>query len=267
MTQALYLYVPILLLAAFVLAWWAQQYTRNASWVDVLWAFGVGGTGAFYTLVGEGDSLVRLIVGAAYVLWFGRLGCHLLLRVLKESEDGRYAYLRGWAGSKAGGVFLLFYLMQASWVWIFTLPAWWLSQAVEPSSWAMFVGVMIILISWFGEALADHQLSSFKSVPENKGKTCRQGLWRYTRHPNYFFEWCHWFAYPVMAIGVPGAMWLWGAPIVMFIFLYFITGIPFTEKQALRSRGNDYRQYQQTTSMFIPWKPKPLNLDRACESG
>ncbi|MEE4251527.1 MAG: DUF1295 domain-containing protein, partial [Alcanivoracaceae bacterium] len=81
-------------------------------------------------------------------------------------------------------------------------------------------------------------------------------LWRYSRHPNYFFEWLHWFSYPLMAIGADGAQWLWLAPLMMFLFLWFVTGIPYTERQALKSRGDDYRDYQRSTSVFIPWRPK-----------
>ena len=72
---------------------------------------------------------------------------------------------------------------------------------------------------------------------------------------NYFFEWLHWFSYPLIAVGAALAGWLWLLPVAMFLFLWFVTGIPHTEKQALKSRGDDYREYQRTTSPFIPWRP------------
>ena len=113
------------------------------------------------------------------------------------------------------------------------------------------------LVAVGGEALADRQLSAHKADPANRGKTCRKGLWRYSRHPNYFFEFVHWFAYLALAVGAgpwPVALCALG-PVVMFVFLYRFTGIPYTEQQALRSRGEDYAQYQRTTSAFFPLPP------------
>ena len=87
------------------------------------------------------------------------------------------------------------------------------------------------------------------------GKTMDQGLWKYSRHPNYFFEWIHWFAYPILGLAA-GLYSLWIYPVLMWLFLYYITGIPFSEQQALKNRGQNYLDYQNRTSMFIPWKPK-----------
>ena len=113
---------------------------------------------------------------------------------------------------------------------------------------------MAILI----ESLADKQLSQHRNT--QPGVTCRSGLWRYSRHPNYFFEWLHWWSYPLMAtgLGLSGkSTWaVWLAPLLMLLFLYRLTGIPYTEKQALKSRGDDYRRYMKETSAFIPWLPK-----------
>jgi steroid 5-alpha reductase family enzyme len=118
------------------------------------------------------------------------------------------------------------------------------------------VGACLGVLSIAGESLADRQLSRFKQKPDSVGRTCREGLWRYSRHPNYFFEWLHWCSYPLIAIGASQAGWLWCLPLAMFVFLWFVTGIPYTEKQALKSRGDDYRDYQRTTSAFFPWRPK-----------
>ncbi|MDE2345901.1 MAG: DUF1295 domain-containing protein, partial [Gammaproteobacteria bacterium] len=107
-----------------------------------------------------------------------------------------------------------------------------------------------------GESIADLQLARFRANPANRGRTCRHGLWRYSRHPNYFFEWLHWFAYVCLAIGSPIAWLAWSGPVVMYVFLRWISGIPYTEAQALRSRGDDYRAYQQSTPMLLPWFPK-----------
>ena len=109
----------------------------------------------------------------------------------------------------------------------------------------------------------------WRAAPAHRGRTCRAGLWRYSRHPNYFFEWIHWLVYPVIGIGLPygGALWL--APALMLFLVLRVTGIPPTEEQALRSRGADYRDYQETTSAFVPWPPKrrqsPMSHELAVE--
>jgi steroid 5-alpha reductase family enzyme len=116
------------------------------------------------------------------------------------------------------------------------------------------VGLYILAVS--GEALADRQLEVFRSKAMNKGKTLRTGLWRYSRHPNYFFESLHWWAYVPMAVGLP---WFWMAvvwPLFMMSALLWITGVPLAEAQAIASRGDDYRNYQRSTSAFIPWFPR-----------
>jgi len=151
----------------------------------------------------------------------------------------------------------VFFQVQALWSVLFSLPflpvAF--SRAAAPA-WYDVAGVAVWLVAVGGEAVADRQLARFRRRPDSGGTTCREGLWRYSRHPNYFFEWVHWFAYVFLALGSP-YVWvaLWG-PVVMLLFLFKLTGIPYTEKRALASRGEDYRRYQQTTSVFVPWPPK-----------
>ena len=130
------------------------------------------------------------------------------------------------------------------------------AATVRPAPWQLAVAAAIWLVSVGGESLADAQLARFRADPANRGKTCRSGLWRYSRHPNYFFEWLHWCAYAVAAIGAPLAWLGWLGPVVMYLFLRYISGIPFTEQQALRTRGDDYRDYQRSTPMLFPWFPK-----------
>lgn len=246
----------LLLIPLFLVGWWYQQRTRNAGWADVIWAFATGVLGMTYTLLGDGEPGLRTIIALIYGLWFTRLGWHLFTRVKGSEEEGRYAYMREQFPEKEGPVFLAFFMMQASWVWLFALPAWVVSQGEMPPVVLVVLALLIVVVAAGGEALADHQLAQFKQESGNQGKTCRKGLWRYSRHPNYFFEWLHWFAYPLLGWNSPHGMWLWLAPAVVFIFLYYVTGIPYTEKQAIRSRGEDYRRYQRNTSAFIPWRPK-----------
>ena len=127
-------------------------------------------------------------------------------------------------------------------------------QATAGVGW--WLGVITWIVAVCGEAVADRQLARFRAAPGHRGLVCQTGLWRFSRHPNYFFEWLHWFAYVFLAIGSPLAIWAWSGPLVMYVFLRYLSGIPFTEAQALRTRGESYRRYQRTTPMFFPWFPK-----------
>ena len=117
-----------------------------------------------------------------------------------------------------------------------------------------YLGALILLTGIAGEALADAQLKAFRTDPANKGKVCDVGLWAWSRHPNYFFEWFGWLAYPVIAISA-GYGWGWFAllgPVFMYWILVHVTGIPPLEEQMLRSRGDAYRAYQSRTRKFFP---------------
>lgn len=120
---------------------------------------------------------------------------------------------------------------------------------------AGWAGGLAGLESILGERVADAQLKRWRRNPANKGSTCRPALWRYSRHPNYFFEWLHWWGYVLLTAGSLHMIAALLGPVVMLIFLFRITGTPYTEKQALRSRGDDYRDYQRTTSACFPWFP------------
>jgi len=240
------------------LAWLWQVKTENAGIVDALWALLISVCSVYIVSQGSGEFELRILLGIMGGVWFARLGLHLLFRVLSEAEDGRYQAIRAHYGDKTNLFHFFFFQLQALFVVMCVLPIWWLSHAIEISLLLKIIAILVIAIAFIGEYQADHQLDLWRSDPDNKGKTCRTGLWQYSRHPNYFFEWCHWFAYPILGIGLGFSTggWLWLAPICMFCFLYWGTGIPYTENQALKSRGQDYKNYQQTTSAFIPWPPR-----------
>ena len=237
------------------LGWLWQRPRANAGIVDVLWASGVGGGAVFFALLGDGAMWPRLTLAALGGLWGARLAAHLWTRVRGEPEDGRYQNLRAhWHGDQSK--FFLFFQFQAFLIVLFALP--FLAVAHNPDGsgpWVMGA-VVIWLVGVIGESIADRQLAHFRADPAHHGRTCRNGLWRYSRHPNYFFEWIHWFAYVCLAHGSSIAWLAWSGPVVMYVFLRWISGIPYAETQALRSRGDDYRAYQQSTSMLIPWFPK-----------
>ncbi len=235
---------------------WA--YARNASnigYVDVAWAVLMGQMAVAVAIGSHGSLLVRCLVGVLVAVWALRLAAHLFARVHTHPEDGRYAHLRKhWGGHQ--GKFFAFFQLQAVIVTLFALPL--LVAASNPIA-AFNVWIIAAIAVWIlavgGESIADRQLATWVANPANKGRTCRRGLWAWSRHPNYFFEWLHWFAYALLAIGAPTAWLALSGPLLMFGFLYRVTGIPYTEEQALRSRGDDYRAYQREVSAFFPWPP------------
>lgn len=242
------------LAVALAALWLRQLKTQNATSVDVAWSVGLAFLALLYPWFGDGDIGRRVLVSVLGTIWALRLARYLFTdRVLKhDEEDGRYKAMRAELGSKAPVVFFLVYQGQAAVAVLFSLPMLAAMQggALGP---AAVLGVVIWMVAVVGETIADAQLSRFRASPANKGLVCRAGLWRFSRHPNYFFEWVHWWAYVLIG---GGAALTWLGPAAMLLFLFRLTGIPYTEKQALRTRGDAYRDYQETTSVFIPWPPK-----------
>jgi len=234
-----------------------QRRTKNAGIVDFVWAVGVGALAVFYATAASGHEARRVLLAVLAGTWSLRLAVYLLLnRVWGQPEDGRYQMLRrNWAG-KASAFFFVFFQVQAIWAVLFSIPFLPAAHRGDAPNVFDLLAIGIWLIAVGGESLADAQLARFRAEPENRGKTCRIGLWRCSRHPNYFFEWIHWFTYVLLGIGSPYWYVALAGPVVMLLFLYKVTGIPYTEKRALESRGDDYRRYQETTSPFIPWFPK-----------
>lgn len=237
----------------FSLTWLLQQRLRNAGIVDLLWTFATGAAGILLVFQGEAPMFRKLIIASIVTIWSLRLGIYLWQRISSEPEDGRYSDMRDQWGDQFEIKMFVFFQLQAVWTILFAIPM--LSAAMNPAEsllWTDIVGMLFFVVSVVGEAIADSQLARFKSDPNSSGKVCRVGLWGYSRHPNYFFEWLHWFSYLFISIGT---WWLIGGisgVVVMYLFLTRVTGIPITEKRIMKTRKSEYETYQEEVSPFFP---------------
>jgi len=246
-------------MAAVMLALWlVQRRTGNAAIVDVAWSFGTGFAAAGLAVAADGAPERRWLVAALAAGWGLRLGIHLAARVAGDAEeDVRYREFRRRYGGDVQRFLFGFFQLQALWAVLFAVPMMAAARNPVPGlGLTDLAGVAVWVLAVAGEGLADRQLARFRRDPANRGKVCRRGLWAWSRHPNYFFEWIHWWAYPLIGIGAPHAWITLLGPVVMLAFLWKITGIPLLEERMLESRGEAYREYQRTTSAFFPLPPR-----------
>jgi len=243
-------------------AWMHAIWIKNTSYVDVLWAYGVGILGfIFLSFEEQSCDPARLALLKALILtWSVRLGTYLLKRCIGKPEDARYAYLREWMGKNANFGFLIFFQVQAFWVVLFASPFLILVKNPNPINSFDHIGLIIWLIGFSGVYLADKQLKTFKADPDRtRADVCRVGLWKYSRHPNYFFEWVLWIGYIFIGWQAPYGEWLLLIPIILYIFLSKITGVPFVEARKVEASGEDYKNYIKQTNSFFPGFPKNKN--------
>ena len=243
-------------------AWVVQQRTGNSGWVDTIWTFAVGlvgAGGALWPIGGAAPNARQWLVAALMVIWSLRLGMHIAIRTAGIADDPRYAaFAKEWGVDSARRMF--WFLQNQAFGSIPLVFAIFVAARFpeEALCWQDYLGAAILFGGIAGEALADAQLKRFRSKVANKGRVCDIGLWRWSRHPNYFFEWFGWLAYPMIALSVS---YPWGlasllAPVFMYWILVYVTGIPPLEAQMLRSRGENYRAYQLRTSKFFPLPPQ-----------
>jgi steroid 5-alpha reductase family enzyme len=247
-------FVVILVMA---LAWWWSTLKQEADVVDFCWALSLGLIGPFCAYCGSGNPEMRLYLAIISGVWGLRLAGYLLFsRVLRSGEDGRYAKLRNFWGAQADRKFFWFFQAQAVLVMFLSYSFYLIANGPATDVGVIQrVGLLIGLIAIIGESLADWQLKRFISNPTNRGLTCRVGLWRYSRHPNYFFEWLHWCSYPLIAFYSGAVYYAFFVAIFMLLLILKFSGIPPTEKRALISR-RDYQDYMNSTPLFWPWFSK-----------
>jgi steroid 5-alpha reductase family enzyme len=242
--------------------WIVQVIRKDAGVVDIGWTLGVGAMAVYAAINGTGWMPRRIILGTMVAIWSLRLILYILKDRLIQAkeEDGRYQRLRKHWGRDANSYFFFFFTCQSLLVILFTLPFLPATSNQTPHLTAFdILAIAVWMIAMGGEWMADAQLARFRRNPAHKGEVCNTGLWRYSRHPNYFFEWMHWWSYLFLAIGAPDALLALTGPLAIYLFLMRISGIPHVEKQALSTRGEAYRTYQQQTNLFFPGPPRPIS--------
>ena len=241
------------LFVLFTLTWLLQLKTKNAAIVDTVWSASFPILAMIYFVLVDGYTPRQILVLIVVTVWGFRLAGYLYLRTIGHPEDSRYAALRKEWGEKQNILMLRFYYFQAIFALILSLPfALMIVNTTPTIHYYEIVGAWMWLVAFIGESTADYQLKKFKENPFNKGMICDRGLWYYSRHPNYFFEWLIWVSYFIMALDSAWGIASIICPLTMYYFLTRVTGIVYTETQMLKSRGQAFIDYQKTTSAFIP---------------
>ncbi len=249
----------LLVIATLTCLWLLSLVRRDASIVDPFWGMGF----VLVTwYVWESASTARLIerswlLAALTTLWGLRLSLYLLWRNWGHDEDRRYRAMREYHGARFWWVsFLTVFLLQAIILWIVSLPiqAAMINAETTPLGWLDFVGVGLWSVGLFFESVGDFQMARFQADPKNVGQVMAHGLWRFTRHPNYFGDFCVWWGLYLIATSA-GAAWTIFSPLLMSFLLLKVSGVTLLEK-TITDRRPDYAAYQARTSSFFPWPPK-----------
>lgn len=253
---------------AMALAWLVQRLSGNSGWVDVIWSAATGLAGAVGALwpSAVADHGRQIAVAILIALWSARLAGHIALRARHGGDDPRYADMALKAGRNWPWQLFVFLQIQAACALVLALSVRLAAVAPGPfPGMGDMAGIALLLIAVTGEAMADAQLSRFARAHKGQHRICDIGLWRWSRHPNYFFEWLGWCAFAVMAIAplvqtdAGGRDLGWAAlaaPLMMYLLLVYVSGIPPLEAHMLRSRGEAFKAYQARTSAFFPLPPR-----------
>lgn len=237
---------------------WAHKI-KNAGVVDIFWSYNFPVIAIILLLLAPGFETRKLLICLMVIIAGIRLGTHLAIRITKHlnEEEGRYQQLRKEWAPEAEKKFFFFFQFQAISNVLLAIPFFIITLNINPELSSLeYAGAGLWLISVLGEAIADAQLAAFKKDPKNKGKICDTGLWGYSRHPNYFFEWLMWVSYFIFALASPYGYLAVISPAIILYLLLKVTGIPATEQQSVRSKGEAFKEYQKKTSVFVPWFKK-----------
>ena len=256
-----YLLGGALILVFMFLLWIISLLLKNSSIVDIFWGLGFVISAWFYNFITPDGFLWRkLILVGLVTIWGLRLTIHILTRNWGKPEDFRYQKWREESGKNWWWFsFFKVFLLQGVLMWIISAPllaAQFFSKAIS-LTWLDYLGMILWMIGFFFEAVGDFQLRKFIANRGNKGKLLNQGVWKYTRHPNYFGDSTQWWAYYLLALAA-GGWWTIFSPIIMTLFLIKVSGVALLEKTLVETKPG-YKEYVQTTSAFIPWFPKKID--------
>ena len=243
------------LIVWFTLIFMVCRRLNNYGIVDVVWSYTFTPLAWYYAQSGSGWSMRQLVLASLASIWSIRLGSHLYKRVFAHhpEEDSRYRQLRTDWQDNFGPMMFGFFQLQAISIVVLALPFLFPVFNAKPSfNLVEIIGTAIVFISLCGETLADGQLAVFRRSPENRGKVCNVGLWHYSRHPNYFFEWMIWVGFGVFALGSTYGWIGLIAPASIYYLLRYKTGVPMAEESSLKSKGDSFRAYQDATNEFFP---------------
>ena len=247
-------FVALLMLTVWLVSLWK----RNASIVDVVWGPGFAGIALVAFAVSDGPLARRALVTGLACLWGLRLGGYLLWRAWGKPEDFRYQAMRRHWGARFPLMSLLtVFTLQGVLMWIVSLPLQLAQVAREPVALGTFdaLGVALFVVGMFFESVGDAQLARFKADAANAGRVMDRGLWRYTRHPNYFGDCVVWWGLFAIALGVPGGIYSVVGPIVMTILLRRVSGVTLLERSLVKRRPG-YAEYVARTNAFVPGPPR-----------
>jgi steroid 5-alpha reductase family enzyme len=242
-----------------VAAWAYGLAVKNGGWTDVFWTWGTGAVLAAAALLAAGPEGIgprNVLVAVFMAIWALRLGLYLTPRVATHAEDPRYAQFR--TAKNYPLTMLWVTLPQAPASALLGLSVVLAAQAPGALGLRDGLAVAVFLVAIAGEYVSDTQMKRFRDDPANKGQVIETGLWAWSRHPNYFFQWLGWLAYPVIALdlGQPVTWLSLAAPAVMYGLLRYVSGVPPLEAAMLKSRGDKFRDYQTRVSVFFPLPPK-----------
>jgi steroid 5-alpha reductase family enzyme len=245
---------------AMVTALWAVSVAvRDTSIVDVFWGSGFVVVAWVGLALGEGGGR-RLLLALLVTVWGLRLTAHLARRNLGKGEDYRYAAMR----SRHGGSWPLrslavVFWLQGALMWVVSLPVQAAMTGAAPAGLAAlaWVGVALWAVGFAFESVGDLQLARFKADPANRGRVMDRGLWRYTRHPNYFGDFCVWWAVWLVALAAGAPWWTAVGPALMSVLLIRVSGVALLER-SLMKRREGYSEYVARTSAFFPRPPRRL---------
>ena len=247
--------------ATMALSWYVQQRSGNSGWVDVTWSLAVGSVAfiaALWPFAPDWPHWRQLSVATLAASWGLRLGLHIAARTRTAGDDPRYRNLIVQWGSDAPRRMFWFLQSQAAVGTILALSIALAAHNPDPALRTQdCIGLTVLIGAIIGEAISDRQLKAFQALPARRNAVYHVGLWRWSRHPNYFFEWLAWVAYPIVAVDFigynPYGWFALAAPLSMYWVLVHVSGIPPLEDHMLRSRGDAFRAYQKRTRPFFPF--------------